>query len=358
MSATQQGVENHRRAALADVVKNRTEILANELKEGGATEEEIAAVRSQAAAEPPADDPQRPADIPADEWGSMSDEDKANAIKAAAPAPEAQAGETEDQKAAREEEERKAAEAAAAAAAKTFKGKVDGKEVEFTQAQVEEAGLKALQKESAADKRLEEASRLFKEAQDMINRAAQGGTPAKPADSPASPSKDGSPVADEALAKVAKAIQYGSEAEAAGALSELISAAASKGQTLTQNDVLELLDYRDARQWAETEYKDVLGDPKLRQLFVAEEKRIRAAGDARPYREVYEEIGTGLRDWKTSFAPAPAPQPGTGRADVRTKKTTVVSVPVASGRQPAPTPTKEPTQSEIIESIRKARHQA
>jgi hypothetical protein len=347
MSATQKGVENHRRELLTEIVKNRTEILAGELKEGGATPEDLAGLTP--AAEPVNDDPKRPQDVPIEEWASMSDEDKASHIKAAE-AP----GETEEQKAAREAEERKQAEAAVP---KTEKLKVDGQEVEVPVDKVLEAGRRALQKESAADKRLEEASRLFREAQDMIKNAAAGGGAAATTTS-ASPSKDGSPIADEALAKLAKTLQYGSEAEAASALKEVIQAAEARGQTLTQNDVIELLDYRDARQWAEGEYKEILGDPKLRTLFVAEEKRMRAAGDGRPYREVYEEIGNGLRDWRKTFAPPPVPPTGAGRDDVKAKKTAVISVPVAAARLPEKLQPKEPTQSEIIEGIRKARHQA
>jgi hypothetical protein len=347
MSATpNQGVENPRRALLAEIVSNRNAVVVGELREGGATEEELKPLTS----EPEADDPKRPADIPQEEWAQMSDEDKNNA--GAKPAAEAEPA-----------TEPAAAEQTPAETPKKYKGKVDGQEVEFDEAKVIEEGLKALQKNSAADKRLEDASRtsaeaarLLKEAQETINRAAL----ARPAqDSQATPSKDGSPIAEDALAKAAHAVQYGSEAEAKDALAGLIEAAASKGKTLTQADVIELLDYRDARQWAETEYKDVLGDPKLRTLFVSTEREKRAAGDGRPYRELYQEIGSGLREWAKGITTATASQPGTGtREDVKARKTTVVSVPTAAARQPAPQETKVPTPSETIAKMREARHQS
>jgi hypothetical protein len=340
MSATpNQGVENPRRALLAEIVTNRNAEVAHELREGGATEEELKPLTS----EPEADDPKRPTDIPKDEWASMSDEAKNNAAKPAGE-PEAPA----------------AAETPAETPAETkkYKGKVDGQEVEFDEAKVIEEGLKALQKDSAADRRLEEASRLLREAQETINRAAQARTDATHADSTAAPSKDGSPIAEDALAKAAHAVQYGSEAEARDALAGLVEAAASKGKTLTHTDVLELLDYRDARKWAETEYKDVLGDPKLRTLFVSTEREKRAAGDGRPYRDLYQDIGNGLREWAKGIAPAPAPQPGTGtREDVKARKTTIVSVPTAAARQATPEEPKVPTPSETIAQMRAARHQ-
>jgi hypothetical protein len=342
MSATpNQGVENPRRALLAEIVSNRNAEVVDELREGGATEEELKPLTS----EPEADDPKRPADIPKDEWAQMSDEAKNNAI---APATTEAAATSTAATATTPEAE----------APKKYKGKVDGQEVEFEESKVIEEGLKALQKDSAADRRLEEASRLLREAQETINRAAQARTDATRADSPVAPPKDGSPIADDALAKAAHAVQYGSEAEARDALAGLVEAAASKGKTLTHTDVLELLDYRDARKWAETEYKDVLGDPKLRTLFVSSEREKRAAGDGRPYRDLYQDIGNGLREWAKGIAPAPAPQPGTGtREDVKARKTTIVTVPTAAARQPTPEEPKVPTPSETIAQMRAARHQ-
>jgi hypothetical protein len=342
MSATpNQGVENPRRALLAEIVTNRNAEVADEMREGGATEEELKPLTS----EPEADDPKRPADIPKDEWATMSDEDKNNAI---APAETEAAATTAATTTTTPEPE----------APKKYKGKVDGQEVEFDEAKVIEEGLKALQKDSAADRRLEEASRLLREAQETINRAAQARTDATHADSTAAPSKDGSPIAEDALAKAAHAVQYGSEAEARDALAGLVEAAASKGKTLTHTDVLELLDYRDARKWAETEYKDVLGDPKLRTLFVSTEREKRAAGDGRPYRDLYQDIGNGLREWAKGIAPTPAPS-GTGtREEVKARKTTVVSVPTAAARQTPPQEPKVPTPSETILKMREARHQS
>lgn len=372
MPATTQGVGNSRNEQMAAILENRKVEIDRELKEGG-TAEGIAILEQGAVTDA---DPLRPSDIPQEDWAAMSDEQKnlaiADAKKKVEDAAAAAAVETDEERGAREarekeETERKAAEAAAAAAPKKIKLKVDGKEVEVDEAKVLEAGVRTLQKETAADKRLEEASkvgaeanRLLTEAQNMIKSAAQGRTTTDTEASPSKPDGKASKVlTDEELTTAVKAIQYGSEAEAKEALQNLVTKAANSGQSeeLTLVQVNEMLDFRDARQWAETEYKDVLGDPNLRKLFLTKEREKRAAGDNRPYRELYGEIGNEVRDWRKSLAPAPAnPQPAGGsRADVRERKATLVPVPTASSRLPAATTTKELTPTETIGAMRDER---
>lgn len=387
MPATREGVAvNPRQEMLAEVIKAREEQIANEIKEGGVDPSILS--RDKIGDDAPVDDPTRPEEIPAEEWGGISDEAKGNLLKeiqtrkeaeAAAAATGADAKVETERKAAEEAEAKKAAEAAAAApgaAPKKIKIKVDGVEQEVDEAAVLEAGRRALQKETAADKRLEdatkanaEAQRLYKEAQEQIKTAARGGEPAKPEQPGAGPSKDGKSPAltDEVLTATVKAIQYGDEAAAKEALKNLVATMAGSGQPeeLTHAQVIELLDFREARQWVEGEFKDLFGDERMRRLFVSEEKTMRAAGDARPYRDVYKDIGEKLREWKVSLAPevepaptptpAPAPAP---RTEAAQRKTTLVTVTQAGARQPAPTPTKEPTPSQVVDQMRKARHQA
>lgn len=337
MSATQQGVENHRRAALADIVKNRGESLVAELKDGGASEEDLASVTP--APDENTDDPNRPADISPETWNAMSDEEKSNALAAA------DEGTTVTETATVEEPKAK------------IKIKVDGKEQEVDQDAVLQAGIKALQKETAADKRLEEAARLKKEAEAAAAQAAQ----ARQQNTETTLSRQDATLeqlTDQDYVETVKKVQYGTPEEASAALKSLVAKAATSGQseTLTMAHVSEMLDFREANQWAHDEYKDILGEPKLKALFVQEEKRLRAAGDNRPYRELYEEIGTGLRSWRDGLKPTPQT---TNSAETRQeRKSRIVTVKQAQARPPAPTPTKEPTPSDIIDKMRQARGQA
>lgn len=229
--------------------------------------------------------------------------------------------------------------------AKKYIGKIDGKEVEFNEDQVVQAGMRTLQKESAADKRLEEASRLFREAQEMVSKAAER------------PSTDGAKqeLTDDDLTEVVKSIQYGSEDEAKTAIKSLIGVAAKSGQSdqLTLNQVNEMLDFREARQWVETEYKDLLGDKYLKSVFLTREKELRSGGDNRPYREVYDEIGKELREWRNGMNPTTK-----SREEIKEKKSTIVNLQSASGKVSEPKIEKEPSPSDVIEKMRKARHQS
>lgn len=358
MSATHQGVENHRRAALADIVKGRTENLVNELKEGNAPAEDLAVYSGEAA--PPTEgegDPRRPADISPEAWNGMSDEEKGNALAAAkTPEPEAKQ-ETEEEKAAREAQERKATEEAAAAAPKKIKGKVDGQDVEFDEQAVLEAGVRALQKESAADKRLEEATKARDEAERLRQSVEQ--TLAKLPQPEQTPKTQQEIVlAKDGLRDIVKKIQYGSEEEAADALVEYGNKMASLGQAegLTQAELLNILDLREAQSFVKTNYADVVGDVNLKKLFVANVNEKLAAGDKRPYQEICKETGDELRQWKGA-APKPPTLAG-GREAVRERKASVVVVPSASVRQAAPPQPKEPSPSEVIAKMRQARHQA
>lgn len=324
-AATQPGVVRSARQEMMDeITAFRTEEVKNEIREGGGDPDVLDA---------PVDEV-KPESIPPEDWAGMSDEAKGIAL--------------------REEAERKETTVVdpPVVEPKKTKIKVDGQELEVDDEKIREAGIKALQKESAADKRLEEATRLRAEAEASILAARNNERTDPPAGGPTVVEK----LTDDNFLSAVKAIQYGSEADAMTALKSLIATAATTGQPegLTVAQANELLDFREATKWAHDEYKDVLGDPKLKSLFVTEEKRLRAAGDMRPYREIYTDIGSGLREWRTSLSPTPTPTPTPSRLE---RKATVVNIPTASVRQPAPQPVKEPSPSDIVDKMRTARHQ-
>lgn len=229
--------------------------------------------------------------------------------------------------------------------------KVDGQEMEVDEDKIREEGIKSLQKEIAADKRLEEASRIKKQMEDAW-QAAQKQAQVPPVQTTA-PSQDGQAGADDFFIQAVKKIQYGSETEAAEAMKTLVSQAAQAGRPreLTLQQVQDFIDFREATKWAFDEYKDLLSDPVLRTAFAESERALRAKGDSRPYREIYQEIGTGLRGWLKDKIPAPSPQTKVER------KASVVNIPSAATRQQAPQPQKEPTPTDVIAEMRKARKQ-
>ncbi len=91
--------------------------------------------------------------------------------------------------------------------------KVNGEETEVGHDEVIEAGIRTLQKESAADKKLEEASKLLKEAKEQASRFEEFEPP------PIEPEFEEQSDA----AKIAHAMQYGNDEEAAEAVEKLMA---------------------------------------------------------------------------------------------------------------------------------------
>ena len=114
--------------------------------------------------------------------------------------PEAEKAEEEQVEEKQEVEEEKKVE--------LVKIKVDGQEKEVPVTEIMEAGTRTLQKESAADKRLEEATRMLKQAEERFNSLASK-----------DPEKPDLSKADDL--ELARSIQMGTEDEASAAIKVL-----------------------------------------------------------------------------------------------------------------------------------------
>jgi hypothetical protein len=250
------------------------------------------------------------------------------------------------------------------AIAKKYKTMVRGQEVELDEKDVIDAGLEAVRHHGAAQAALREASELLAAARE--HRKAAGG-----AETPAAPATPSSPAAPDADAiAMADAIQNGSRDDAARAIAALLTRGADSGkleETIARTVETRIRDKTDQdRAAAELEklVPEVLKDQRVVVLLANEERAARAAGDMRPYSQLYPEIATKIRGWldglKAPSGGAPPTPPGvdaTLQARAAAKAATPAPVTGQSARQPAQPQTKVPTGSEIVAKMRAARFQ-
>lgn len=224
--------------------------------------------------------------------------------------------------------------------------KVDGHEKQVLRSQVLDAGIRAVQKESAADRRLEEATRRLREVQAREQQIEEF-------------LKHQSQPSVQDAAEIARRIRMGSDEEAIQAISALAGreqTTPDKIVTEVERRVFDTIQARSAVEKFQSEFSDILSDPYLTQLAVAEDARMLAGGDTRSYAERFTEIGNTLRnklrEWKGGKADVVV------SADKQERKAGITNLPSASMRQPAPEQTKPKTPADIIEEMRKRRGQA
>jgi len=232
--------------------------------------------------------------------------------------------------------------------------------------QIIEHGKRALQKDAAADYRLQLATQTLEEAKRV---AAQ----LKPQETPAAPVA----IMDEA--SLAQMIQFGTPEQAAAAIKSLRE---QRPDTVTKDGLQQFLttnlpavvdaqlSFREAANYAKKEYGDLLADPYLSQLWYMKEDQMRKAGDVRPYGELYTAIGDDLRKHfnrpkpTTGLVPAPVAAAPTQQAaptlaQRQAAKSAAPAAPrLAAARMEGGAEAVKPkTREEIIEQMRKARGQ-
>lgn len=203
---------------------------------------------------------------------------------------------------------------------------VDGREQKVAKEKIYEAGRRALQKESAADKRLEEATRLFKEAQRQIDALKTG------------PSQDGQFSGSEAPS---------SDAQPAPQLPDIDSLLEQK---------LYMRDAQSAAKRFQQEYADVVTNPIFATwVAVQEDERIKQAmADGLPLGdpwEAYSQHGLKAREQMQKLTGAPA------QSDKLDRKRETTVIKGAAVRAPAPVEDKPETHADIIAAMRKSRGQ-
>lgn len=213
---------------------------------------------------------------------------------------------------------------------------VDGKEVKVPKEKIIEAGRRTLQKESAADKRLQEATELWRRADEYAKRVGMSGASQDP--------------------------QAGTSPPGEGVMTDTAQPNRQDVQeferTIDQRleDKLYIRDATKAAQQFEADFPEIASNPMLRNWAVQlENKRIKEAmeegrhlGD--PF-DAYRKHGEAVREQLKTLGV----QPKTDNKQERKRDTVAISG--ASVRSPAPQPDKPKTQSQIILEMRKGRHQ-
>ena len=220
----------------------------------------------------------------------------------------------------------------------TVKIKVDGEEREVPRDKIYDAGIRAMQKESTADKRLEEATRLLREVETKY---------AKP-----QAQSDPSPQWDDQT--VAYALEHGNEEQKAYAVSLLRGRDNTTPDQIVQDTtrrVLDTVDFQESSRKFLSDFSDIAVDPYLMQLAASAEANARSNGDTRPRSELYTSIGNDLRKWKGGVSAQDSLNAK------REQKSNIVNLPSASMKKTAPETTKLKTTADIIEDMRKKRGQ-
>jgi hypothetical protein len=210
---------------------------------------------------------------------------------------------------------------------------VDGRTIEVEESRILEAGKRTLQKDHAADRRLQEAAQAKRQAEELLRQAQRLSIPDTAQTTPA-PSQD-APQQQHAPAT------QGLDPQAL--------------DTYLENKLY----MRDAMKAAEkfkADFPEIASDPYLMNMAATmENERLSTAaalgesfGD--PY-AAYRKHGEAVQAWLQKRT-GQAPQPMTDKLE---RKRTITAVPAVNARAPAPQPPKAQTVSEIIEEERKAR---
>lgn len=281
--------------------------------------EEIAQIREKA----------RESNIKGEEGNEADDETKENADD------ESKSDQGKNEKDEQEELDEKAEKP------KTRTLNVNGEDQEFEEQKIIDAGIRALQKESTADQRLEEATQLLREAQKT--------QPSKDVDDvKTTPGQDAKAIAD--------AIQYGEGDSAEKAVESLLQ---GKNEGLSKDDIRALvsddLAFNNAMKSFRSEYPDIANDPTLMSLVGQREQALLDKGDKRPYEEMYLDIGKQITDWRDGLVKKESSDLNE-RAE---RKKQTKQIKTANKTATKSTKDDKPeTRADILQNMRKARLQA
>lgn len=208
-----------------------------------------------------------------------------------------------------------------------YKIKVNGKERELS---IDEL-LATASKVEAADEYLAYAKRQSEEVRQPSQDVAQQS------------------YEDDDLA-LARALQMGSEEEAANVIRKIRSSSPSVSTDDIAAKAVDRIRFETDAKWFQEEYKDIFEDPFMKKLAIDADAEQVSKGDNRPYRERFAAIGDELRNWRGTT-------PSFNQKQER-KSATITNIPTASARSAAPVE-EEPddTPTSVIAKMAQSRGQ-
>jgi hypothetical protein len=240
--------------------------------------------------------------------------------------------------------------------------KVDGEEFDAPKSEVEEAGgIKAYQRDKAAERRLAKANETLAEAKRMqASMQAQMQAAAKPAEAEVT--------YEEFIQSRVEDILYGGPVKSARALAEIIQRNAQPkiDQNAIINDAMTRINYMSAVRQFNSEFNDLTQDPDLMTVIQAKASAgisaMPADRSAVDWAEFFRRIGNEVR---IKFNRPSQPATGTAASTTTTgqtsqvsreaRKASIVNLPTAAVRAEAPKDPKPETRADVLESMRKAR---
>ncbi|MEN6440937.1 MAG: hypothetical protein ABFD97_20395 [Syntrophobacter sp.] len=229
---------------------------------------------------------------------------------------------------------------------------IDGQEQEVPLSKILDAGKRALQKDLAADKRLEEATKLLRRAEEIASQVPPG----KGAQSTDDPPKSDADKTQ--LRELLKAIRYGNDDEAETAFEKAIGGAGS-AKSPDVNEILTTVETRLAGKTILSKFAqpadqggfaDIDADPDLKLLAARKVDDLIRSGKSALEWSTYEEAGNYVRGKFGKAPTALAEQSNNALEEKAKRKGRIDNIPSAGGRVPK-TPTPDDDQPKSTQDV-------
>ena len=232
--------------------------------------------------------------------------------------------------------------------------KVDGEEIEVTQAEVDDAGgVRALQRELASERRLQKANEIVAETRRTQAAIAEYVQQQQS-------KKEPEVTVDQFIQSKVNTIRFGTEEESASALKEIFERASQKvdPQAITRQ-VLGEVKRNQAIDGFAKEFQDIAANPLLLRLAMSLEAERTAKGPVEDWPRFYRTIGNEVRGVARPHQPPASESKTTDTtstgSDKEARKASIVNLPTAAARAELPKESKPETREDILNEMKAAR---